>query len=56
VTPRSFLGNDITSRQLVLPLPRLRMPLDPIYFGVTPGAGLEARLFADWLITRGAEG
>lgn len=55
VTPRSFLGNDVASRQLVLPFPQLRMPLDPIYFGIMPGAGREARLFADWLITRGAE-
>jgi LysR family glycine cleavage system transcriptional activator len=55
VTPRSFVGNAVTSRQLVLPLPRLTMPLNPIYFGMTPGAGREARLFADWLMARGAE-
>lgn len=49
LTPASLLGTDVAQKRLVCPLPRLRLPLQSIYYGCAPGAGREMRLFADWL-------
>ncbi|MBS0224583.1 MAG: LysR family transcriptional regulator [Proteobacteria bacterium] len=54
LTPASLLGTDVTQRRLVCPLPRLRLPLQSIYYGCPPGAGYEMRLFADWLDAQAA--
>lgn len=54
VTAVSLLGTDVAQGRLVCPLPDLRMPLPPMYFGRAPGAGREAQLFADWLLRQPA--
>ena len=54
LTPTSLLGTDVAQGRLVCPLPRLRLPLQSIYYGCAPGAGREMRLFADWLDARAA--
>jgi LysR family glycine cleavage system transcriptional activator len=54
LTPTSLLGGDVAQGRLVCPLPRLRLPLQSIYYGCAPGAGREARLFAAWLDTQAA--
>ena len=54
LTPTSLLGTDVAQGRLVCPLPRLRLPLQSIYYGCAPGAGREMRLFADWLDAQAA--
>ncbi|WP_085935258.1 LysR substrate-binding domain-containing protein [Enhydrobacter aerosaccus] len=54
ITATSLLGTDVAQGRLVCPLPDLRMPLPPMYFGRAPGAGREAQLFADWLLRQPA--
>jgi LysR family glycine cleavage system transcriptional activator len=49
ITARSLLGTDVAQGRLVCPLPGLRMPLQPIYYGCAPGVGRETHLFAEWL-------
>jgi LysR family transcriptional regulator, glycine cleavage system transcriptional activator len=49
LTPISLLGTDVANGRLVCPLPDLRLPLQPIYYGRAPGAAREADLFAGWL-------
>ena len=49
VTARSLLGTDVMQGRLVCPLPALRLPLQPLYYGCAPGAGRETQLFAEWL-------
>jgi LysR family glycine cleavage system transcriptional activator len=49
ITAASLLGTDVAQRRLVCPLPGLRMPLPPMYYGHAPGVGREAHLFAEWL-------
>lgn len=54
LTPTSLLGTDVTQGRLVCPLPRLRLPLQSIYYGCAPGVGREMRFFADWLDAQAA--
>jgi LysR family glycine cleavage system transcriptional activator len=49
ITAHSLLGTDVAQGRLVCPLPALRMPLPPMYYGCTPGIGRETHLFAEWL-------
>jgi LysR family glycine cleavage system transcriptional activator len=49
ITAVSLLGADVAQGRLVCPLPELRMPLQPMYYGRAPGSGRETQLFADWL-------
>ncbi len=49
ITAASLLGTDVAQGRLVCPLPDLRMPLPPMYYGCAPGVGRETRLFAEWL-------
>jgi LysR family glycine cleavage system transcriptional activator len=49
ITAASLLGTDVAQWRLVCPLPELRMPLPPMYYGHAPGVGREAHLFAEWL-------
>jgi LysR family glycine cleavage system transcriptional activator len=49
ITAGSLLGTDVAQGRLVCPLPGLRMPLQPIYYGCAPGVGRETHLFAGWL-------
>ncbi len=49
ITARSLLGTDVTQGRLVCPLPKLRLPLPPMYYGCAPGTGRETQLFAQWL-------
>ena len=49
ITARSLLGTDVAQGRLVCPLPELRMPLPPMYYGLAPGVGRETHLFAEWL-------
>jgi LysR family transcriptional regulator, glycine cleavage system transcriptional activator len=49
ITARSLLGADVAQGRLVCPLPDLRMPLQPMYYGRAPGVGRETQLFAEWL-------
>lgn len=49
LAPVSHLGPDWTSGRLVTPLADLRMPLEPMYYGVSPNAGEETLRFAEWL-------
>jgi LysR family glycine cleavage system transcriptional activator len=55
LTPVSLLGTDVTSGRLACPLPDLRLPLEPVYYGSTPGGGRETHLFANWLETQVGE-
>jgi LysR family glycine cleavage system transcriptional activator len=55
LAPISHLGQDWLSGRLVTPLPELRMPLEPMYYGVSPNAGDETLLFANWLSAQGAD-
>lgn len=54
ITAVSLLGTDVAQGRLVCPLPGLRMPLPPMYYGRAPGVGREAQLFADWLVRQAA--
>ena len=54
LTPTSLLGTDVAQGRLACPLPRLRMPLQSIYYACAPGGGREAQLFADWLDAQAA--
>jgi len=54
ITAHSLLGTDVAQGRLVCPLPELRMPLPPMYYGCAPGVGRETQLFADWLDTQAA--
>jgi LysR family glycine cleavage system transcriptional activator len=54
ITASSLLGTDVAQGRLVCPLPELRMPLPPMYYGCAPGVGRETQLFADWLDTQAA--
>ncbi|WP_198971732.1 LysR substrate-binding domain-containing protein [Xylophilus sp. ASV27] len=47
--PTSLVAHDLASGRLESPLPHLRMPLQRYYYGLAPGAGAEALLFAEWL-------
>jgi LysR family transcriptional regulator, glycine cleavage system transcriptional activator len=49
ITAGSLLGTDVAQGRLVCPLPGLRMPLQPLYYGCAPGVGRETHLFAEWL-------
>lgn len=49
LVPTSLLANDVMSGRLVSPMPDLRMPLNPIYYGISADAGPETHLFARWL-------
>jgi LysR family glycine cleavage system transcriptional activator len=49
LAPISLLANDVASGRLVSPMPDLRMPLNPIYYGISADAGPETHLFARWL-------
>jgi LysR family glycine cleavage system transcriptional activator len=49
ITASSLLGTDVAQGRLVCPLPGLRMPLPPMYYGCAPGVGRETHLFAEWL-------
>ena len=49
ITAGSLLGTDVAQGRLVCPLPGLRMPLQPLYYGCAPGVGRETYLFAGWL-------
>jgi len=49
LAPTSLLANDVTSGRLVSPMPDLRLPLKPYYYGVSPDAGPETHLFVRWL-------
>jgi LysR family glycine cleavage system transcriptional activator len=49
ITASSLLGTDVAQGRLVCPLPDLRMPLPPMYYGRAPGVGRETHLFAEWL-------
>ena len=56
VTATSLLGTDVAQGRLVCPLPDLRMPLPPMYYGCAPGVGRETHLFAEWLDQQAALG
>jgi LysR family transcriptional regulator, glycine cleavage system transcriptional activator len=56
VTATSLLGTDVAQGRLVCPLPDLRMPLPPMYYGCAPGVGRETHLFAEWLDQQAARG
>jgi LysR family transcriptional regulator, glycine cleavage system transcriptional activator len=56
ITARSLLGTDVAQGRLVCPLPRLRLPVPPMYYGCAPGSGRETLLFAQWLDRQAALG
>ncbi|MCZ2498534.1 LysR family transcriptional regulator [Xylophilus sp. Kf1] len=53
VAPRSLVRHDLASGRLVAPLPDIRLPLEGSYYGLAPGAGAEAQVFARWLERQG---
>jgi len=56
IAATSLLGTDVAQGRLVCPLPGLRMPLPPMYYGLAPGVGRETHLFAEWLDQQAALG
>jgi LysR family glycine cleavage system transcriptional activator len=56
ITARSLLGTDVAQGRLVCPLPKLRLPVPPMYYGCAPGSGRETLLFAQWLDRQAALG
>lgn len=56
VAPVSLVRHDLASGRLVAVLPEIRVPLDGNYYGLAPGAGAEALVFADWLVRQGGLG
>ena len=56
IAATSLLGTDVAQGRLVCPLPGLRMPLPPMYYGCAPGVGRETLLFAEWLDQQAALG
>jgi LysR family transcriptional regulator, glycine cleavage system transcriptional activator len=56
IAATSLLGTDVAQGRLVCPLPDLRLPLPPMYYGLAPGVGRETHLFAEWLDHQAALG
>jgi len=56
VAPVSLARHDLASGRLVAVLPDVRVPLDGNYYGLAPGAGVEAVVFAEWLVRQGGLG
>lgn len=56
VAPVSLVRHDLASGRLVAVLPEIRLPLEGTYYGLAPGAGVEAVVFAGWLERQGGLG
>jgi LysR family glycine cleavage system transcriptional activator len=49
IAPASLLSNDLATGRLAAALPDLRLPLARYYYGLSPSANRETRLFSQWL-------